>query len=272
MLTCIASLQNHHVKNVLLLEEKAGARKDQDRIVIEGVREISLALQAGFIMDCLFFCHEILDPGIYTQVIAGVPAATGLFEVTVDVYNRMAYRKGHEGIIAVAKPRRLTFSDLIFGKDPLVLILETVEKPGNLGALLRTADAAGLDAVIICDPQTDIYNPNAIRSGIGCVFTIPFVTASTGETIAWLREKGIRSYGTALTATRSYHQSDFRLPCAIVMGSEANGLSGAWLEGADQLIKIPMMGKIDSMNVSVSAAIVIFEAMRQRDFSHAVKP
>jgi TrmH family RNA methyltransferase len=145
-------------------------------------------------------------------------------------------------------------------------VLETVEKPGNLGALLRTADAAGLDAVIICDPQTDIYNPNAVRSSLGCLFTLPVVTSSTPDTISWLRERGIRSYATALTATRFYHETDYRGPAAIIMGSEAFGLSRQWLGDADELVRIPMMGKVDSMNVSASAAIMVYEAMRQRGF------
>ena len=189
-----------------------------------------------------------------------------MVEVSTAVFNRMAYRNDRDGLIALAEPRRLEFGDLRLRETPLLLVLETVEKPGNLGALLRTADAANLDAVIICDPQTDIYNPNAIRSSIGCIFTMPVVTASSEGAINWLHASGIKMFGTALTATHHYHETDFRHPAAIIMGSEANGLSGAWLEGADDLIKIPMMGKIDSMNVSASAAIVIFEAMRQRGF------
>jgi RNA methyltransferase, TrmH family len=178
----------------------------------------------------------------------------------------MAYRKDSGGLIALAEPKRLLFADLKLSSNALLLVLESVEKPGNLGALLRTADAASLDAVIICDPQTDIYNPNAIRSSIGCIFSMPVVTASSEEAIAWMHVTGIKIFGTALTATHYYHETDFNQPAAIIMGSEANGLSNTWLEGADDLIKIPMMGKIDSMNVSASAAVVIFEAMRQRGF------
>jgi TrmH family RNA methyltransferase len=187
-------------------------------------------------------------------------------EISGEVFARIAYREGSGGVIALARPRRLMLSDLKFGPSPLILVLETVEKPGNLGALLRTADAANIDAVIVCDPQTDIYNPNAVRSSVGCIFTMPVVTASTQETISWCRDQKIRTFGTALTATKFYHDTDFRQPAAIIMGSEANGLSQAWLEQSDELIKIPMMGKIDSMNVSASAAIVIFEAKRQRGF------
>jgi TrmH family RNA methyltransferase len=194
-----------------------------------------------------------------------MPAAL-VTEVSPNVFDRMAYRKGSGGVIALARPRRLSFGDLKTGPQPLILVVESVEKPGNLGALLRTADAANLDAVIICDPQTDIYNPNAIRSSVGCIFTMPVVTSTSEETIHWLRSQQIRIFGTALTATRFYHETDFRQPAAIVMGTEATGLSPILLEQADELVKIPMMGKIDSMNVSVSAAIVVFEARRQRNF------
>jgi TrmH family RNA methyltransferase len=145
--------------------------------------------------------------------------------------------------------------------------LESVEKPGNLGAILRTADAANLDAVIICDPQTDIYNPNAIRSSLGTIFTMPVVTSTSEQTIAWLRLNKIKMFATALSATQVYHEMQFRVPAAIIMGSEATGLSKRWLDEADCLIHIPMLGKIDSMNVSASAAIVIFEALRQRNFT-----
>ncbi len=265
MTRIISSLQNPVIKNVLLLCEKPRARKEQNRIVIEGLRETGLAITSGFKITDLFFA-----PGITPEAeLKSLPASNNkieFIEVSTDVFNRMAYRKDSGGIIALAEPRRLVFGDLQLRKQPLVLVVETVEKPGNLGALLRTADAANLDAVIICDPQTDIYNPNAIRSSIGCIFTMPVVTTTSGEAINWLRAAGIRMFGTALTATHFYQESDFRQPSAIIMGAEATGLSDLWLNGADDLIKIPMRGKIDSMNVSASAAVVIFEAMRQRNF------
>jgi RNA methyltransferase, TrmH family len=261
----ITSAQNALIKNVLLLTEKPRARKEQNRIVIEGVREIRLAFTNGFQITDLFYVPEMASPeGL--ALLDSFVAPVNLIEVTGDVFNRMAYRNDTGGMIALAAPKRYTFNDILLTKNPLLLVLETVEKPGNLGALLRTADAANLDAVVICDPQTDIFNPNAIRSGIGCVFTMPVITTTTEEAIAKMRSRGIRIFATALTATRYYHESDFNRPAAIIMGSEAHGLSGTWLEGADELIKIPMLGKIDSMNVSASAAIVIFEALRQRNF------
>ncbi|MEI7896721.1 MAG: RNA methyltransferase [bacterium] len=265
MTRAISSLQNPLIKNVLLLGEKPRARKEQNRIVIEGLREIRLAVASGFTITDLFYSPGIIPSDEVTSLYSQQNQPE-LIEVTADVFNRMAYRKDSGGLIALAEPRRLGFGDLQLRTNPLLLVLETVEKPGNLGALLRTADAANLDAVIICDPQTDIYNPNAIRSSIGCIFTMPVVTSSSEDAITWMRTAGIKMFGTALTATRHYHETDFCRPAAIIMGSEANGLSSTWLSGADDLIKIPMMGKIDSMNVSASAAIVIFEAMRQRGF------
>ncbi|MEI7726359.1 MAG: RNA methyltransferase [Bacteroidota bacterium] len=265
MVKVITSSQNPLIKNVLLLGEKPRARKEQNRIVIEGLREIKLAISGGFIITDLLYTPELVSTADLQSL--GLPGSqVDLAEVSTDIFNRMAYRKDTGGLIALAEPRRLAFSDLKLSNQPLLLVLETVEKPGNLGALLRTADAANLDAVIICDPQTDIYNPNAIRSSIGCIFTMPVVTTSSEDAMAWMRLSGIKMFGTALTATHLYHHTNFGQPAAIIMGSEANGLSHAWLDGADDLIKIPMMGKIDSMNVSASAAIVIFEAMRQRGF------
>ncbi len=266
MIKLITSLQNPLVKNILLLQEKPRERKIQNLIVIEGLREIRLALVAGFTVSSLLYCKEFIGDKDLQALLSQSISSFEIAEVTPEIYNRMAYRKDHEGVIVLANPRRTRFNDLKISACPLVLVLETVEKPGNLGAILRTADAANLDAVIICDPQTDIYNPNTIRSSIGCIFTIPVVTTSTDLAIAWLRSNKIKMFGTALTATHSYHESHFRNPAAIIMGSEASGLSQKWLDEADLLIKIPMKGKIDSMNVSVSAGIVVYEALRQRNF------
>jgi len=268
MVKMISSLQNPLIKNLLLLQEKPRERKEQNLIVIEGVREIGLALAAGWIVSELFYCNELISDDDLNKMIALSTSPLNLTEVPKTIYNRIAYRKDHGGAIALANPRRLLFNDLKLKTSPLLLVLESVEKPGNLGALLRTADAANLDAVIICDPQTDIYNPNAIRSSIGCIFTMPVVTSTTSETIEWFKSKNIRTFSTALTATSFYHETDLSGPTAIIMGSEAYGLSQEWLDKADELIKIPMNGKIDSMNVSASAAIVIFEALRQRKFMY----
>ncbi len=266
MIQQITSLQNPLIKNVLLLSEKSRERKKQDLFIIEGLREFKLAVSGKFSIQSVFICPELLLPEEVTNISTSFKA--GLVEVSLQVYNRMAYRNDAEGIIALARPKHQGLSDLTLSSNPLILVLEAVEKPGNLGALLRTADAARLDAVIICDPLTDIYNPNAVRSSVGCIFTVPVAVSSTRETLEWLRSKKISSYATSLGADLFYHNCDFRSPAAFVMGTESTGLSEQWLTMADQAIKIPMSGKIDSMNVSVSAAIVVFEARRQRNFGN----
>ena len=262
----ITSLQNPLIKNILLLEEKPRERDQQNLIIIEGIREINLALMAGFTLSTLVYCKDLITDNDLSSIISQSVSSLDSAEVPVEIYNRMAYRKDHEGAIALAIPKRTLFTDLTLRSIPLLLVIESVEKPGNLGALLRTADAAKLDAVILCDPKTDIFNPNTIRSSIGCIFTIPVVTSTTPDTIEWLRTNKIRIFGTALTSSRFYHETDYKGPAAIIMGSEAHGLSKTWLDEADELIKIPMNGKIDSMNVSASAAVVVFEALRQRNF------
>lgn len=262
----VTSLQNPLIRNILLLEEKPRERKQQNLIIIEGQREIRLALSAGFTLTTLVFCPDFMDNAGLNALIHTAGSSFEMIEVPAEIYNRLAYRKDHEGAIALAHPKRIMFHDLKLRRNPLILVLESVEKPGNLGAILRTADAASLDAVIICDPQTDIYNPNAIRSSIGCIFTVPVITSTSEHTIHWLKENNIRIMATALTASHFYHETDFRQPSAIIMGSEAYGLKDLWLNEADHLVKIPMNGRIDSMNVSASAAIVVFEALRQREF------
>ena len=266
MVKLISSLQNSMIKNLLLLKEKPRERKEQNLMVIEGIREIRLALIAGFTVTNLLYCKALILENDLEELSSVSVSPMDLSEVPVEIYNRIAYRKDYGGAIGLAIPKRTAFINLKIGSSPLILVLESVEKPGNLGAMLRTADAANLDAVIICDPQTDIYNPNVIRSSIGCIFTLPVVTCTTPEAITWLRSNNIRMFGTALSSTRFYHETDLRGSAAIIMGSEAYGLSKVWLEEADELIKIPMNGKIDSMNVSASAAIVVFEALRQRKF------
>jgi TrmH family RNA methyltransferase len=189
-----------------------------------------------------------------------------VLEVGKAAFARIAYREGSDGLIALAVPRNLKINELKLSTIPLILILESVEKPGNLGAIMRTADAAGIDAVIVCDPLTDIYNPNAIRSGVGCIFTCQVVTSSSEEAIDWLKKRKIKVYAAALTDNALiYHHMDFRGPTAIVMGTEATGLSREWLGSSDAQIIIPMKGIADSMNVSTSAAVLVFEAVRQRE-------
>jgi TrmH family RNA methyltransferase len=259
----ITSTQNPKIKNILKLQQKSSERRKQNLIVIEGLRELGLAIKSGIVLRSVFYCTDIISQ----QEIENQLNFNGdFFELSSEIYEKLAYRVSTEGVIALAEPKFLELNDLNLRENPLIIVLESVEKPGNLGAILRTADAAKVDAVIISDALTDIYNPNVIRSSVGCVFTNRVVACSTDEAIKWLKEKGIETYAAALTATENYHETDFTGPCAIVMGTEADGLTDKWLKNTDKQIIIPMSGEIDSMNVSVSTAILVFEAMRQRNF------
>lgn len=202
-----------------------------------------------------------------SKLLTTVSPSTEVIFISTEVYQKIAYRTTTEGVIAIANAKTQGLSSLSFNKkNPLILIAEAPEKPGNIGALLRTADAAALDAVIIANPLTDLYNPNIIRSSVGCVFTNQIATGTTQEIISWLKQQEIATYCAALSASVPYHSVDFTQASAIVVGTEATGLSETWLEHSTQNIIIPMQGAIDSMNVSVAAAIITFEAKRQRGF------
>ena len=258
----ITSTQNPKIKSLLALE-KPRERRKQGLFVVEGVKEIGLAVEAGYKIGNLFFCPEIVSP----QDLARLESDDKLMiPVAREVFEKIAIREGSGGVLAVAEQKMHRLADIKLSLNPLLLILESVEKPGNLGAILRTADAAGVDAVITCDQQTDFYNPNVIRSSIGCVFTKSVAAATSEETIDWLKKNKIDIYCTYLEASKPYHTIDYRKPCAIVMGTESTGLSDLWVKNASANIIIPMQGKIDSMNVSTAAAVVVFEAKRQRGF------
>lgn len=263
--TILSSTNNPKVKFLLSLE-KPRERRKQQLFVIEGRREIMLALKAGYKIGNIFYCIDQLQEHDLERDLTKDKL---VIPVTQDVFDKIAIRENSGGVLAVAEMKTHSLSDFAHGMAeavPLYLILESVEKPGNLGAILRTADAAGLSGVIICDPQTDIYNPNVIRSSIGCLFTQPVAIASSEETIAWLQKNRLAIWCTYLPASKPYFEVDFTKPGAIVMGTEATGLSEEWVKAASSNIIIPMMGKADSMNVSTSAAVVVFEARRQRGF------
>lgn len=243
--------------------EKPRERRKQQLFIIEGEREIRLAAEAGYKIGNIFFCDEIIDASQIPNVLKDNKL---IVPVSKEVFEKIAVRENSGGMIAVAEQKPHLLSQIRLKKNPLILVLESVEKPGNLGAILRTADAAGVDAVIICDPQTDFYNPNVIRSSVGCVFTNQLAAVSSDEAIAWLKKNQVKIFCTSLQASKPYHQIDFTHPSAIVMGTEATGLSEIWTKNSDANIIIPMQGKIDSMNVSNATAVVVFEVLRQRDF------
>ena len=275
----ITSGQNPKVKELLALQEKSRERAERGLFVVEGRREFRQCLDAGFIPDTVFICPDIFGSGKLSQDTFGSGEAgkgpafdpEGLLKtgckvcmVSKEVYAKIAYRGGTEGIVAEIRYRERTLKDIVLGENPLVMVLESVEKPGNLGAVLRSADAAGADAVVVCDPRTDLYNPNLIRASLGAIFSRQVAAASSEETIAWLKANGIRILTAQLQDSVLYYDTPMQGPTALVMGTESTGLTNLWRDAADAHIRIPMLGSLDSLNVSVSAAILLFEALRQR--------
>lgn len=258
----ITSIQNPLVKSLLQLQEKSKARKQSGTFLIEGIREIELALKGGYVIETILFLPEMVSE----NQLKAFGNDTQLIEISDDVYQKLAYRDSTEGILAVAKTKKMELAQLNLPKNALILIAEAPEKPGNIGALLRTADAAALDAVIIANPKSDMYNPNIVRSSVGCLFTNNIAIGTTSEIISFLQANNINIFCATLQDSKPYHEQDFTGATALVVGTEATGLTQDWRDAATQNIIIPMQGAIDSMNVSVAAAILIFEAKRQRGF------
>lgn len=283
----ITSAQNRKVKELLTLVEKSKARSAAGLFVVEGQRELGHCLDAEFIPETLFICGEVMavqnnavngaKTGHLAENIEGkdgldaliakaeaLNPRLGVVQIPAFLYEKVAYRGSTEGIIAEVHSVPRSLEDLRLGERPLVMVLESVEKPGNLGAVLRSADAAGADAVIVCDPLTDIWNPNLIRSSVGAVFSVPVAVCTSADAIAFLKERGIRIFTAQLQDSEWYYDTDMTGATALVMGTESTGLTQAWRDSADAHIKIPMLGRLDSLNVSVSAAVLLYEAVRQR--------
>ena len=248
----ITSVKNPRIKHVVALQMKSALRREEGLFVVEGQREIEHCIACGY---------EIVELFYLTGEQALCEVSSAAYEVSPAVYGRMAYRSGTEGVIAIARSKSHRLEDLQLKENPLVVVLESVEKPGNLGAILRTAEAANVDAVIVCDPLTDLYNPNLIRASIGGVFSVP----NSKACITFLKERGVRILTAQLQDSYEYYDYDMRHATAIVMGTESTGLTDQWREAADAHIRIPMLGRLDSLNVSVSAAILMYEAVRQRN-------
>ncbi len=262
----ISSTQNPLIKELFQLKEKSKTRKKTQTFLIEGMREISLAIKGGYQIQTVLVDISIISEEKINDILNSTTDTTEVIEISNDVYKKLALRETTEGIIAVAKTKILSLNSIQFkNKNPLILVAEAPEKPGNIGAILRTADAAGIDAVLIANPKTDMYNPNIIRSSVGCVFTTTIGIGTTAKIISFLKENNINIYGAALTASVEYQTINYKQPSAIIVGTEATGLSQDWLDNSTKNIIIPMRGAIDSMNVSVSAAIILFEAVRQRN-------
>ena len=259
----ITSIQNPLIKSLVLLQEKAKARKQSGTFLIEGKREIELAIKGNYQLETILFLPELITENEINKL---VKSKVELIEITKEVYQKLAYRDTTEGILAIAKTKTLSLNDLKLPENALILVMESIEKPGNIGAMLRTCDAAKIDAVIIANPKTDLYNPNIVRSSVGCLFTNQIASDTTENVIQFLKDKKIAIFGATLQNSNFYHTQDYTTASALVVGTEATGLTQAWRDNATQNIIIPMQGEIDSMNVSVASAILLFEAKRQRGF------
>lgn len=257
----IESTQNPKIKNLLKLQEKSRERKKQGLFVIEGVQENRMAQDSGFVAREFFICDSIFESSIKLQQATINLVSSYLFE-------KIAYREKTGGIIGIYETQNHGLDRIKLSENPLVVVLESVEKPGNLGAILRSCDGAGADALIVCDPLTDFYNPNVIRSSVGSVFTCQTASGSKENVIEWLKSNKVQIISTYLNEkTQNLYDADLTKSSAIVLGTENSGLTPEWLKHSDYLVKIPMNGHVDSLNVSNAAAICVYEAIRQRNHS-----
>jgi TrmH family RNA methyltransferase len=253
----LTSLQNPRIKYIAKLRSDSRQRRQDRLMLVEGWDEISLAQAAGHKPQTILTAAALVK-----RPLAVLAAET--LEVSAAVFEKLSYRENPDGWIAVFAAPALELRSLRLRATPLVIVVEAVEKPGNLGAILRTCDAAGVDAVLVCDPRADLFGPNVIRASRGTVFAVPAVTVDSGEALEFLRRQGIRIAAAAPSGRISYTKEDLRGPLAVAVGTEDRGLSDVWLQEADITLKIPMRGRINSLNVSVATALILYEALRQR--------
>ena len=258
----ITSTANQAVKDLVKLR-KTAKRKEKDLVLVDGQREVVVAIGAGWVVERLFVCEKILKKTKNFQVYLK-DNEVKLTLVSEEVFQKISLKEKPDGVLATFFPKHQDISSLVLPERPLVIILESVEKPGNIGAIIRTAAAAGVHLIIINSNQTDIYNPNTIRSSEGEVFTQKIVKMSAQDTVLWLKKNKIKPFGAIVDGAKDYTKTDLSGPVALVLGSEASGLSTFWRNEVKEKIRIPMAGKIDSLNVSVAAAVIAFESLRQR--------
>jgi len=260
----ITSLNNQRIKDAIKLREHR-QRARQGRFVIDGPREILQAARGNVQFSELFVCEPLCKTSESQRLLEQLDGSSStVWHVTPEVFEKLAFGDRLDGVVAVGETPRRTLAELTAPDDGLLAVLEGFEKPGNVGAVLRSADGAGVAAVIVADPRTDLYNPNCIRASLGTLFTMPVCEATAGETIDWLRARDFQIFAARVDAQRGYTQVDYRPATAIVLGSEAAGLSAAWADPRVTGIKPPMQGQADSLNVSAAAAALFYEALRQR--------
>jgi TrmH family RNA methyltransferase len=260
----ITSLKNPRLKRLVRLRDRR-PRDEERAFLVEGYREVRRALESKAALDELYYSPGWFLGGNEPALLAEAEAAGArLFELSKEAFAKVAYRERPDGVLAVAPQWRRSLAGLVLPAEPFILVVEAIEKPGNLGTILRSADAAGCHAVIVCDPVTDLFNPNVVRASTGVLFSVPCVVEGSSVVLAWLKGRGIRAVATTPAAEKLYTESDLRGPLAVVMGSEQYGLSEFWLGNADLCVRIPMAGQADSLNVAMAALITLFEAVRQR--------
>ncbi len=260
----ITSQQNPGIKNIVKLRNRQH-RDRQELIIVEGFREISRALDNGYVFKTLYFCTECFqgenEPALIDRA---QQDGADLLECSKDVFCKISYRDRPEGLLGLGPKVTRELSALDLPDQPFLLVTEHIEKPGNLGTMLRAADAAGVDAVIVCDPCTDIHNPNVVRASVGTLFSVPVVEASSADVQAWLDRHGVQIVAATPYGSCEYTGATYSGPTAVVVGSEMLGLSDCWMGRATVKVKIPMLGQCDSLNVSAAAAIMLYEVVRQR--------
>ena len=263
-MTAITSRQNPRVKDAVRLRDRRH-REKQGRILIDGARELTRAIGGNVILQEVFLCESLCSSDDAKRLMEILPdCGAEILEVTEPVFEKLAFGDRAEGVLGVAEMPRPTLEELPLPDNPLVAVLEGVEKPGNVGAMLRSADGAGVSALVIADGRTDLYNPNAIRASLGTIFTMLVCAATTAETLDWLRQRRLKIFAARVDGSVGHAKVDYRGPAAIVLGSEASGLSAAWRADDIVAVHLPMLGAADSLNVSATAAVLFYEALRQR--------
>ncbi|MEO8358226.1 MAG: RNA methyltransferase [Chloroflexota bacterium] len=256
----ITSLQNPRVKQIVKLRDDRKERQHEGLMLVEGYDEISLALAAGYVPRTLLIAPELA--AVRGREIKDV--TTEILTVSPAVFEKMSYRQNPDGWLGVFPIPSLSLNDLKLSESPLIIVAESIEKPGNLGAILRTADAAHVDAVLVCDPRVDTYSPNVVRASRGTIFTVPVVETKSLQALVYLQQRAIQILAATPSAEAEYTSQDLRGPVSVAVGTEDDGLSQLWMNQADVNVRIPMMGKVNSLNVSIATALIIYEALRQR--------
>lgn len=264
----ISSLSNRRVKSLVKLRTRRERRR-QHAFLVEGRVELRKALAWKSRVLTAYYCPSLCKTGAEEEWLEKMEEGVEVVELSEPVFRKVSYREHPEGLLAVLRQPSMDLSELRVGPAPLLLVVESVEKPGNLGAMLRTAEAAGTAAVMVADPSTDVFNPNVVRASLGSLFTVPVAVASGQETLRWLRERNVNVIATSPTADRLNWEVDLRGGAAIVIGSEHHGLSDLWMSAADRQVRIPMTGAVDSLNAGAAAAVALFEARRQRSVGRA---